>query len=91
MTRGPEEVLKMAVMGMIKKNTLRHRHMEPRFRVFADSVIPSKYRVELEAEGILNLRDAGIGGLKPLGKVPRALNGNFEQNLGLGRDGTPKL
>ena len=34
MARKPEEVLKKAILGMLKRNNLRHQSIEPRLRIY---------------------------------------------------------
>ena len=80
MRRQPEKVLEAAVLGMLRRTTLRHRHIEPKLRIFPDGNIPDKYVKALEEEVG---RGEFVRDLEPLEPVSRALNGKFLMTHGV--------
>ena len=66
--RKPEEILKKAILGMLKRNNLRHQSIEPRLRIYTGPDHP--HNAQLPAEGT-----------ESLPKVPRARSGDFHFGL----------
>ena len=65
--RKPEEILKKAVLGMLKRTNLRHQSIEPRLRIYVGANHP--HTAQLPAS------------TKPLPSVPRARSGSFHFGL----------
>jgi hypothetical protein len=63
----PEEILKKAVLGMLKKNNLRHQSIEPRLRIYAGPVHPHTAQLPPMTD--------------PIPRVPRAKSGDFHFGL----------
>ena len=66
MSRKPEEVLKKAILGMLKRNNLRHQSIEPRLRIYAGPDHPHVAQLTTAV---------------PLPAHPRAKNGDFHFGL----------
>ncbi|KAG7350993.1 50S ribosomal protein L13 [Nitzschia inconspicua] len=66
--RKPEEVLKKAILGMLKRNNLRHQSIEPRLRIYAGPSHPHTAQLPL---------DSTIAIPSP----PRARSGDFHFGL----------
>lgn len=66
--RNPLKILRKAVMGMLRKNRLRHQSIKKRFFVYKGPDHP--HTAELPPS------------VKPLPPVPRCLNGSFHFGLG---------
>lgn len=67
MHRKPTEVLRKAVMGMLKRNRLRHGFLEPRLKIYPGSEHPHTAQLPAEVE--------------PVSPVPRNLNRHFHYGL----------
>uniref|UniRef100_A0A7S3Q0X2 50S ribosomal protein L13 n=1 Tax=Chaetoceros debilis TaxID=122233 RepID=A0A7S3Q0X2_9STRA len=65
--RQPEKILKKAILGMIHRNNLRHKYIEPRLKIYSGPNHPHTGQLP--------------EGTKPLESHPRARKGEF--NLGL--------
>mmetsp|Transcript_15299 Transcript_15299/g.22423 ORF Transcript_15299/g.22423 Transcript_15299/m.22423 type:complete len:176 (+) Transcript_15299:172-699(+) len=63
----PENILKKAILGMLTRNNLRHKYIEPRLKIYAGSDHP--HTGQLSAE------------VKPLPRHPRSRSGSY--NFGL--------
>jgi len=67
MARKPEEVLKKAILGMLKRNNLRHQSIEPRLRIYAGpdhphvAQLPSDTTIPLPAHPRANCGDFHFG------------------------------
>jgi Ribosomal protein L13 len=68
--RNPTQILKKAVIGMLRKNKLRHGYIEPRLKIYAGAEHPHTAQLPL-----------GSAGVEPLPKVPERRNGNFHFGL----------
>ena len=69
MERKPTEVLKKAVLGMLKRNNLPHQSIEPRLRIYAGEDHP--HTAQLPKSSTI-----------PLPSTPRKKSGNFHFGLG---------
>jgi hypothetical protein len=65
--RRPEQVLKKAVLGMLKRNNLRHQSIEPRLRIYTGAHHPHTAQLPPTTEAIP--------------RVPRAKSGDFHFGL----------
>jgi large subunit ribosomal protein L13 len=65
--RKPEEILKKAVLGMLKRNNLRHQSIEPRLRIYGGPNHPHTAQLPTSTE--------------PIPVVPRARSGAFHFGL----------
>jgi hypothetical protein len=65
--RKPEEILKKAVLGMLKRNNLRHQSIEPRLRIYSGPNHPHTAQLS--------------PGTDPIPRVPRARTGEFHFGL----------
>ena len=65
--RKPTEILKKAVLGMLKRNNLRHQSIEPRLRIYAGPDHPHTAQLPVSTE--------------PIPRVPRARTGDFHFGL----------
>lgn len=61
--RNPTQILRKAIIGMLRKNKLRHGFIEPRLHVYAATTHPHTAQLPLD--------------VTPLPPVPRSLNGTF--------------
>mmetsp|Transcript_9391 Transcript_9391/g.19717 ORF Transcript_9391/g.19717 Transcript_9391/m.19717 type:complete len:176 (+) Transcript_9391:149-676(+) len=68
MARRPEEVLKKAVLGMLKRNNLRHQSIEPRLRIYVGPDHPHTAQLPPDTT-------------TPLPSHPRAKSGDFHFGL----------
>ena len=68
MARKPEEVLKKAILGMLKRNNLRHQSIEPRLRIYVGPDHPHVAQLPPDTT-------------TPLPPHPRAKNGDFHFGL----------
>ena len=68
MARRPEEILKKAILGMLKRNNLRHQSIEPRLRIYVGENDP--HHAQLPPESTT-----------PLPPHPRAKSGDFHFGL----------
>jgi ribosomal protein L13 len=66
--RKPEEVLKKAILGMLKRNNLRHQSIEPRLRIYTGPEHPHAAQLPL-------------GTTAPIPSPPRAKSGDFHFGL----------
>ena len=66
--RRPEEVLKKAVLGMLKRNNLRHQSIEPRLRIYVGPDHPHTAQLPPDTT-------------QPLPRLPRAKSGDFHFGL----------
>jgi len=74
MEKKPTEVLRKAVIGMLKRNNLRHRHIEPRLRIFAGDT--HSHEAQLPSN------------IQPLPQVPDSLSSSSEPfHFGFGPPG----
>lgn len=67
MERKPEEILKKAVLGMLKRNNLRHQAIEPRLRIYTGPEHPHTAQLPPSTP--------------PIPTVPRAKTGKFHFGL----------
>lgn len=67
MHRKPTEVLRKAVLGMLKRNKLRHGYLEPRLKIYPGIEHPHTAQLPVEVE--------------PISPVPRNLNRHFHYGL----------
>ena len=65
--RNPVQILRKAVLGMLKRNKLRHGYMEPRLKIYTGSDHPHKAQLPTTVE--------------PIPRVPTRLLGNFHFGL----------
>ncbi|OEU13576.1 ribosomal protein L13 [Fragilariopsis cylindrus CCMP1102] len=68
MERRPEEVLKKAILGMLKRNNLRHQSIEPRLRIYVGPDHPHTAQLPPDTT-------------TPLPRHPRAKSGDFHFGL----------
>mmetsp|Transcript_20642 Transcript_20642/g.42485 ORF Transcript_20642/g.42485 Transcript_20642/m.42485 type:complete len:179 (-) Transcript_20642:65-601(-) len=68
MARKPEEVLKKAILGMLKRNNLRHQSIEPRLRIYVGPDHPHVAQLPPDTT-------------TPLPPHPRAKSGDFHFGL----------
>ena len=68
MSRKGEEVLKRAILGMLKRNNLRHQSIEPRLRIYVGPDHPHIAQLPTETT-------------TPLPAHPRAKSGDFHFGL----------
>lgn len=68
MARKPIEVLKKAILGMLKRNNLRHQSMEPRLRIYVGPNHPHTAQLPPDTT-------------TPLPAHPRAKSGDFHFGL----------
>jgi hypothetical protein len=68
MERRPEEVLKKAILGMLKRNNLRHQSIEPRLRIYVGPDHPHTAQLPSDTT-------------TPLPRHPRAKSGDFHFGL----------
>ena len=65
--RKPENILKKAVLGMISRNNLRHKYIEPRLKIYAGPIHPHTSQLPET--------------VKPLPKHPRSRKQDFHFGL----------
>lgn len=65
--RNPIKILQKAILGMLKRNKLRHGYMEPRLKIYVGDKHP--HTAQLPA------------GVQPLPKPPARRDGNFHFGL----------
>jgi large subunit ribosomal protein L13 len=73
--RNPTLILKKAVLGMLKKNNLRHSALEPRLKIFVGPT--HTHTAQLPPASVRRYM-----GVEPLPRVPPKRNGNFHFGLG---------
>ena len=66
-SKTPDKILRKAILGMLAKNNLRHRHIEPRLKIYAGPDHP--HTAQLPAN------------MKPLSCHPRANRGDYHFGL----------
>jgi len=66
--RKPEEILKKAILGMITRNNLRHRYIEPRLKIYVGPDHPHKAQLGPDVE--------------PMLPHPRKLTGDYHYGFG---------
>lgn len=66
--RKPEFILKKAILGMLYRNNLRHKYMEPRLKIYAGAEHPHEAQLP--------------EGVKPLPVHPRKRRGSYHFGLG---------
>ncbi len=69
--RKPEEILKKAILGMISRNNLRHKYIEPRLKIYSGPSHP--HAGQLPAD------------VTPLNKHPRRREGGFNHGFDGGK------
>lgn len=77
--RKPEEVLRKAVLGMIKRNNLRHQALEPRLKIYSGPTHP--HTAQLGGGGGSGGTTAVGWAAKPLPSPPRRRMGDFHFGL----------
>jgi hypothetical protein len=65
--RKPEEIIKKAVLGMLNRNNLRHKFIEPRLKIYSG---PNHPHTSQLPEGV-----------EPLAKHPRKRRGDYHFGL----------
>jgi len=68
MERKPTDVLRKAVLGMLRRTNLRHKYIEPRLRIYAGPEHPHIAQLPRSVE--------------PLDPVPRKLSAGYHFGLG---------
>ena len=72
--RKPENILKKAIMGMLHKNNLRHKYIEPRLKIYTGPQHPHQSQISSVVE--------------PMTKHPRSLQGDY--HYGMNKNYKPK-
>ncbi len=65
--RKPENILKKAIMGMLSRNNLRHKYIEPRLKIYTGPEHPHQSQL--------------LPDVKPLLKHPRSRRGGYRNGL----------
>jgi large subunit ribosomal protein L13 len=65
--KNPRQILRKAVLGMLKRTNLRHGYMEPRLKIYTGPTHPHTAQLP--------------EGVAPLPQVPAAMNGQFHFGL----------
>ena len=68
MDRKPTEVLRKAVLGMLRRTNLRHKYIEPRLKIYSGPEHPHTAQLP--------------EGVEPLQPVPRSLTADYHFGLG---------
>ena len=65
--RKPEEILKKSILGMLNRNNLRHKYIEPRLKIYSGPNHPHTGQLPEDVE--------------PLAKHPRKRSGSYHFGL----------
>ena len=65
--RKPENILKKAILGMLNRNNLRHKYIEPRLKIYTGPEHPHVGQLTSD--------------VTPLPKHPRSRKGDFHHGL----------
>ena len=65
--RKPENILKKAIFGMLKRNNLRHKYIEPRLKIYTGPQHPHESQISST--------------VKPLINHPRSLQGDYHYGM----------
>ena len=65
--RKPENILKKAILGMLHKNNLRHKYIEPRLKIYTGPQHPHQSQISSIVE--------------PMTKHPRSRRGDYHYGM----------
>ncbi len=65
--RKPENILKKAILGMLNRNNLRHKYIEPRLKIYTGPIHPHDSQIS--------------SNVTPLAKHPRSRQGDYHYGM----------